>query len=42
MQNINISSFMHLGGHLAALEIIEHNDGTQSVYALYPGGKRKV
>ena len=31
-----------LGGHLAALEIIENNDGTQSVYALYPGGKRLV
>lgn len=41
-KKLTFSSFMHLGGHLAALEIIEHNDGTQSVYALYPGGKRMV
>lgn len=28
-----------LGGHLAALEIIEHEDGQESVHALYPGGR---
>lgn len=34
--------FLFLGGHLAALEIVENDDGSQSVYALYPGGKRLV
>ncbi|KAF9297683.1 hypothetical protein BGZ74_009696 [Mortierella antarctica] len=39
---IDVGISKYYGGHLAALEIIEHNDGTESVYALYPGGKRKV
>ncbi|KAG0204485.1 hypothetical protein BGX28_003579 [Mortierella sp. GBA30] len=37
---IDVGISKYYGGHLAALEIIESSDGTQSVYALYPGGKR--
>ncbi|KAG0217261.1 hypothetical protein BGX33_011021 [Mortierella sp. NVP41] len=39
---IDVGISKYYGGHLAALEIIENDDGTQSVYALYPGGKRLV
>ncbi|KAF9990213.1 hypothetical protein BGZ75_003104 [Mortierella antarctica] len=39
---IDVGISRYYGGHLAVLEIIENDDGTQSVYALYPGGKRLV
>ncbi|KAF9426109.1 hypothetical protein BGZ94_006940 [Podila epigama] len=39
---IDVGISKYYGGHLAALEIIEHDDGTESVYALYPGGKLLV
>ncbi|KAK3846833.1 MAG: Metallo-dependent phosphatase-like protein [Linnemannia gamsii] len=39
---IDVGISKYYGGHLAVLEIIENDDGTQSVYALYPGGKRLV
>ncbi|KAF9140827.1 hypothetical protein BG015_001506 [Linnemannia schmuckeri] len=39
---IDVGISKYYGGHLAALEIIENDDGSQSVYALYPGGKRLV
>ncbi|KAF9110477.1 hypothetical protein BGX27_006301 [Mortierella sp. AM989] len=37
---IDVGISKYYGGHLAALEIIEEGEGKQSVYALYPGGKR--
>ncbi|KAF8930489.1 hypothetical protein BGZ58_008207 [Dissophora ornata] len=37
---IDVGISNYYGGHLAALEIIENGDGTENVYALYPGGKR--
>ncbi|KAG0051909.1 hypothetical protein BGZ83_003188 [Gryganskiella cystojenkinii] len=37
--DIDVGISKHYGGHVAALEIIENPDGTQSVYALYPTGK---
>ncbi|KAG0230346.1 hypothetical protein BGW42_001018 [Actinomortierella wolfii] len=38
--DVGISSYY--GAHLAALEIIDNEDGSQSVNALYPGGKFRV
>ncbi|KAG0265634.1 hypothetical protein DFQ27_000509 [Actinomortierella ambigua] len=35
--DVGISSYY--GAHLAALEIIDNKDGSQTVHALYPGGK---
>ncbi|KAF9919123.1 hypothetical protein BX616_001174 [Lobosporangium transversale] len=32
----------YYGGHLAALEILEDGDGKETVFALYPGGKRQL
>ncbi|KAI1318682.1 hypothetical protein EDD11_005975 [Mortierella claussenii] len=37
---IDVGISKYYGGHLAALEILEEDNGKQSVYALYPGGKR--
>ncbi|KAG0220133.1 hypothetical protein BGX31_011077 [Mortierella sp. GBA43] len=39
---IDVGISNYYGAHLAALEIIEHDNGEQSVYALYPGGKVKL
>ncbi|KAG0247629.1 hypothetical protein BG011_001142 [Mortierella polycephala] len=38
--DVGISSYY--GSNLAALEIIENGDGTETVSALYPGGKRRL
>ncbi|KAF9165127.1 hypothetical protein DFQ26_000571 [Actinomortierella ambigua] len=35
--DVGISSYY--GAHLAALEIVDNKDGSQTVHALYPGGK---
>ncbi|KAG0330128.1 hypothetical protein BGZ99_007991 [Dissophora globulifera] len=39
---IDVGISKYYGGHLAALEILENGDGTETVYALYPGGKRRL
>ncbi|GJJ72430.1 hypothetical protein EMPS_04787 [Entomortierella parvispora] len=40
--DIDVGISKYYGGHVGALEIIENNDGTQSVYALYPTGRLLV
>ncbi|KAG0248751.1 hypothetical protein BG011_009937 [Mortierella polycephala] len=39
---IDVGISKYYGGHLAVLEILENDDGTQNVFALYPGGKRRL
>ncbi|KAF9183196.1 hypothetical protein BGZ50_004388 [Haplosporangium sp. Z 11] len=39
---IDVGISKYYGGHLAALEILENDDGTQNLFALYPGGKRRL
>ncbi|KAG0021139.1 hypothetical protein BGZ80_002963 [Entomortierella chlamydospora] len=39
---IDVGISRYYGANLAALEIIEEEEGKQNVYALYPGGKIKL
>ncbi|KAF9898088.1 hypothetical protein BX616_004509 [Lobosporangium transversale] len=39
---IDVGISNYYDGNLAALEILEHSDGTQTVNALYPDGKRQL